>query len=309
MSYKLGLDGGGSKTECIVIDAAGKTVATHLGVGCNPSVLGPEAATTIATGLLGGLRDQAAAHFLTTHGHAADPHTLIEATLLCMAGHRSFWDEFVGNLRGYGRVLTTDDSQPVLELATDGRPGLVLHSGTGSFVAARGRDGAMHYAGGLGWRFGDPGSGYDLGWRAISRGLLELQGWARASKLGPAVRARAQLDESADAGRLTRYFYQLPDTNRAIAALAPAVLQLAAEQDEAAKEIVVSSASALLDLALVVAAKLFPRAELAALPVGLSGPILNHPVVRTALAARAPFQLRPVVGSPIEGVRRMLVRL
>ena len=31
----------------------------------------------------------------------------------------------------------------------------------------------MHYAGGLGWRFNDPGSGYDLGRRAIARALLD----------------------------------------------------------------------------------------------------------------------------------------
>ena len=34
---------------------------------------------------------------------------------------------------------------------------------TGSFVAARGPDGGHHYAGGLGWRLGDPGSSHDLG--------------------------------------------------------------------------------------------------------------------------------------------------
>ena len=53
----------------------------------------------------------------------------------------------------------------------------------GSFVAARDASGKIHYAGGLGWRFGDAGSGYELGRRAIARALLELQGWAPASGL------------------------------------------------------------------------------------------------------------------------------
>ena len=51
--------------------------------------------------------------------------------------------------------------------------------------AARDAAGAIHYAGGLGWRFGDPGSGYDLGRRAITRALLELQGWLPPSRLPP----------------------------------------------------------------------------------------------------------------------------
>ena len=44
------------------------------------------------------------------------------------------------------------------------------------------------------------------------------------------------------------------------------------------------------------------------LRAGLSGPILHHPAVHAALRARTPFQLHPVEGSPIEGVRRLLLR-
>jgi hypothetical protein len=41
---------------------------------------------------------------------------------------------------------------------------------------------------------------------------------------------------------------------------------------------------------------------------GLSGPILTHPVVAPVLAARSPLPLAPVEGTPIEGVRRLLLR-
>jgi glucosamine kinase len=57
-----------------------------------------------------------------------------------------------------------------------------------------------------------------------------------------------------------------------------------------------------------VAAKLFPEVALDTLPAGLSGPILTHPVVVAALAARTPLALAPVEGTPIEGVRRLLMR-
>ena len=38
MSLKIGVDGGGTKTECILVDARGEIVARHLAPGCNPNV-------------------------------------------------------------------------------------------------------------------------------------------------------------------------------------------------------------------------------------------------------------------------------
>ena len=294
MTYKIGVDGGGSKTEFILVDTAGVVVTRHLAPGSNPSLVGPEQAKLVITDALCAL--------IGTH-----PVNVGE-TLLFMAGNRSFWQEFAAGLTGFGKARSADDSLPVLELATDGQPGLVLHSGTGSFIAARDPEGGIHYAGGLGWRFGDPGSGYDLGRRAIARALLELQGWAPASRLGPTVRDHAQLGDLADAGMLTRYFYTDPAPNQKIAALAPAVLRLAAEGDYTAHLLIIESASELLDLAVRVAAKVFPDTPADELRVGLSGSILTHPVVQEALVPRSPLPLTPVTGTPIEGVRRLLMR-
>ena len=308
MSYKIGVDGGGTKTECILVDPAGRMIACHIGTGCNPSVVGPESAVSILNAALSSLRAQAVTHAAGTQGLPAREETLITDTLLCMAGSRGFWSEFAAKLTGFGRVVTGDDSLPILELATHGRPGLALHSGTGSFVTARAPDGSVHYAGGLGWRFGDPGSGYDLGQRAIARGLLEIQGWAPPSRLGPAVREHAQLDATADINAITRYFYSQADPTRHIAAFAPAVLRLAAGRDEPARQIVLESTGALLDLAVGVATKLFSAAKLGTVEAGLSGPILNHPLVVEAFAARSPFALAPITETPIEGVRRLLMR-
>jgi N-acetylglucosamine kinase-like BadF-type ATPase len=294
MIYKIGVDGGGSKTECILVDEEGNIIARHLAPGSNPSAVGSEQARLVVTDALCAL--------IVNH-----PVTIAE-TLLFMSGNRVFWQEFSRSLTGFGIVKTADDSLPVLELATDGQPGLVLHSGTGSFIAARDGDGLLHYAGGLGWRFGDPGSGYDLGRRAVARALLELQGWAPASRLGPTVRDHTQLGELADAGMITRYFYSDHAPNQKIAALAPAVLRLAAEGDYTAHLLIIDSASELLDLAVRVAAKLFPETPADELRVGLSGSILTHPVVQDALVPRSPLPLLPVIGTPIEGVRRLLAR-
>ncbi len=262
MSFKIGVDGGGTKTECILVDVTGRIVARHLAPGCNPSVVGSDQARFIVTEALRTLVAQAKCE--GAPGNIATTHFYV-------AGAAGFWRDFAASLTGFGHVRTARDSLPVLELATEGGPGLVLHAGTGSFVAARGPDGEVHYAGGLGWRFGDPGSGYELGRRAIARAILELQGWQPVTPLAAVVREQTQLGGAVDAASVTRYFYQHAEPNRVIAALAPAVLRLAAEGDHTARQLIVNSAAELLGLALLVTNRLFPTTPIGAVRAGLSG--------------------------------------
>jgi len=290
---KIGVDGGGTKTELILIDDRGDIVDRRLTGGCNPSIAGPETARITLEEALGTL----AAHHPVSH------------TLLCMAGAPAFWRETAEALTEgdlFGKVSSLDDSRPVLELATGGRPGLVIHAGTGSFVAAQAPDGTLHYAGGTGWRFGDPGSGYDLGRRAIGKALLELQGWQLPTSLSTLLRDHTGL---IDAPAITRHFYQHSDTNKQIAALCPAVLRLAEEGDHAAHQVVAESITALLQLAEDVITKLFSGWHRDTLRAGVSGPILTHAAVRPILNTRSSLNLRPIDDLPIEGVRRLLVRL
>lgn len=294
-SFQIGVDGGATKTECILVDAAGTIVARHLAPGCNANITGTAVAAATLTSALAAL-------------HAQLPSARIAATHLFMSGVPTFWQEFAATLTGYGRVSAAPDSLPTLELATHGAPGLVIHAGTGSFVAARGPEGSIHYAGGTGWRFGDPGSGYELGRRAIARALLELQGWLPASRLGPVVRAHTELGDAADARAITRYFYAHAEPNRVIAALAPAILRLAEEGDAAAHHVLIESATELLDLAAAVAAKLFPATPPASITTGLSGALLTHPAVLAALKTRTALPLTPITAAPSEGVRRLLAR-
>ena len=308
MSFKLGVDGGGTKTECILVDGSGAIVASHRAGGSNPSVVGPDEARKVVIDAILALLTQPA---------AAGPSRSISATLLCMAGSRLFWRETAAGLTGLGSVVAVDDSLPVLELATNGGPGLVLHAGTGSFVAARApREaiptgvpvpfGAAHYAGGLGWRFGDQGSGYDIGRRAVGRGLLELQGWMPDSGIGRMLQAYTGLK---DANEIGRDFSHGKTANAKTAGLAPEVLRLAEEGNAATRDIVIESTGELLELARRVAAKLFPETPANEICAGLSGPILTRPIVVRALQERSHLILKPVDAAPIEGVRRLLGRL
>jgi glucosamine kinase len=302
MDFKIGVDGGGTKTECILVDARGEIAARHLAPGCNPSQVGPEPARAVLTEALRELCAQL-------------PQGQVQHTLLCMAGNRAFWRETAGTLEGYGTVTTTDDSIPVLELATGGQPGLVLHAGTGSFVAARGSDGVERYAGGLGWKLGDPGSGFDLGRRAIAMALLEVQGWSPAGAAGLSALAQALCAHTglADHTANSRFFYSDPAANSAIAAFAPRVIELAEQDCGPAQQVIADSITELARLADQVIHQLFPRRGVK-LPCGVSGRILNSPPAALALRSLAsqlswPVELRFITTPPSEGVRRLLGKM
>lgn len=309
----LGVDGGGTKTALILLSAStGEVLARHTAPGCNPSTSGPAAAVAR---LRSALADLLAAAPLTD--------LRVERTLLCMAGSPLFWTETAAALaaaNSWDDVRTTDDARPVLQLAApDGAPGLVLHGGTGSFVtalvpatatvAAIGRPDPFRpgwstvYVGGLGWRFGDPGSGYDLGRRALARALLELQGAAPRTALATWLEQRFPHQA---VSVLTRHFYTCDEPNAVLAACAPGILDLAQSGDPTARRIVADSTGELLDLATALATRLFPAQPLAEIPATLSGPILTHPVVRALLAARSPLRLSPLAAAPIEGVSALL---
>jgi N-acetylglucosamine kinase-like BadF-type ATPase len=295
-SYRIGVDGGGTKTELILIDENGAVVARHTAPGCNPSVIGTARARTTLLDELTSLQAESKIENLESK---------ISTTLLCLAGSPAFWQETVSSLSGYGRIQAETDALPVLELATGGKPGLVLHAGTGSFVALRDHDGAIRYAGGLGWRIGDPGSAQDIGRRALGRALAELQGWAHATGLGPALRETFKTDNPS---AITAALHRDPEPNQRIGVFAMCVSYLAQAGDIAARDIILASTGDLLACA-EAAAKTFLAPHDSSPPAGLSGPILTQPFVVDALRARTNLPLKPLAEPPIEGVRRLLLRL
>ncbi len=298
-TYKIGVDGGGTKTDLILVDAAGHVVARHTAPGCNPSHLGPGQARALLTVALDALLERS---------KIENPKSKISSTLLCMAGSPSFWVETASELKTFGQVTAATDAAPVLELATNGAPGLAVHAGTGSFVTARAPDGAMHYAGGLGWKLGDPGSAFDLARRAVAHGLLELQGWRPATALAGALQTHTGLRE---AGAITRFLYQDAEANARLAAFAPRVTELAAQGCHPAQAALACTLTDLVELARGVTEKLFGDATV---PCGVSGALLNSPPAIFALKALAEthgwrVELRFLIEPPIEGVRRLLVKL
>lgn len=305
MTFRIGVDGGGSKTECILVDEAGLVVTRHAGPGCNPSLVGPERARA--------LLDLAISSLL------AGSNPPVSHLLLCLAGSPSFWQDVASGYTAFGCVKTLPDSWPVLELATGGGAGLAIHAGTGSFVGARAPDGSTHTAGGLGWRFGDPGSGHDIGRRAIAAALIELQVEAgdppgantRRPPLAEALCQHCGLDAY---GALSRRFYLQADADAVIADFAPRVVDLAGRGCETAKRVIIDSIAGFGPLVLNMVGKHFPTASATQPTCGVSGRLLNQPpclgALRHLAAAQSwPVLLQPVTEPPVEGVRRLLMKM
>jgi len=304
---RLGIDGGGTKTDFILVDETGKLLGQRRAPGSSPSLNDADTIAQLISENIHALVQSAGGNFSINH------------CCLCMAGSRLFWQDFAQKLTQrlplLGQIHSFDDSIPILELATDGGPGLALHSGTGSFIAARGPDGTAHYAGGLGWKIGDPGSAQDLGRRAAERALLEAQGWATRSPLGRAACAAMQAN---DIDALLREIYAEDgshNTAAALAQLSPLVTKYVALGDTTASAIFHDSVSALAQIAKAVSARLFdgPNNQEAAnpIPVGLSGPILRDKLAQQTIAeVLGPnHRLHTVTDAPLEGLRRLLTRL
>ena len=294
---RLGVDGGATKTHVILTDPGGRILLEKTGPGCNPSHLGPEGARALIRRLL---RDLVSG--------LPGIHHRIERTRLFMAGDPLFWQGFATSLTGFGEVVAEPDSIPVLQLACGSDPGLAIHAGTGSFVAARGIDGKNHYAGGLGWRIGDPGSAQDLGVRATRLTLMVADGWSPSNPVSTAV-----VESLGHANRrdLLKRLYTANDPNSLLAGLAPAVHRLAEDGCSEAVDLVHAAVRPLIDLAADVATQLtLPPG----FPCGLSGKLFRSPLATTMATDRftrpdLAAHLNRITDEPIEGVRRILAGL
>jgi glucosamine kinase len=177
MGYFLGLDGGGTKTECVLMDRDGKIVSRSFSGPSNPSRVGVEAAV---------LEIVKAAELALIQGGVA--RNSLAALCAGMAGtanadrreqvFRSLQNAFPGVA-----VTVITDLEAALAAAGDG-PVIVLVAGTGSAAIGRDAHGQIWRAGGHGPRTSDDGSAYDIGARAVARAMKERAEKGTDSSLG-----------------------------------------------------------------------------------------------------------------------------
>lgn len=244
MAFYIGIDGGGSKTSCIV--------------GDDSSVLGTGEAGPSNVVRVGEAAAQEALHGAILQACNAAQVSPKEVVRVCVGAAgaarpeiRSVVHRLVSELV-LGEVEVAGDTVIALQAAFHGKPGVVVIAGTGSVAYGRNASGETARAGGWGFAISDEGSGHWIGRAAVaacmrvddegkSTTLMDhiLETWGLAGK-----------DELVLAANRTPH----PD----FAELVPAVLAASDAGDPLATKVLKQAGAELAELAKIVLARLFP---------------------------------------------------
>lgn len=298
MSFFLGIDGGGSKTECVLADAAGVVLARATGAGANLRRVTPAA-----------LRATLSACFEQVQRPLGLPRIDYAAVCAGFAGAgqadvRSLARAVLKELLAPRFLYVVGDMEVALEAAVGAGRGVVLVAGTGSIAYGRNDLGQQARAGGRGPLL-DEGSGFHIGRRALEAvRALRPPSTPLTEALLRALHAKSV--EELDA-RVS------PDSVAEIAALLPLVVEAARAGDEAAGEILEEAGRALAELVVAVLDDLgLGQSGVRVATSGgvfLASPEVFQQVRKEILRAAPRAQVEPLAVSPAEGAMRLAQRL
>ncbi len=302
--YVIGVDGGGTKTDGVLVDGAGRVLARRSAGASNPNDIGEEVATVCI-------------HTLT-EGLARDADVSLSDCFLFggISGALNHRDGLTARLRAFGNapdgIEIDSDMVNLLSAELRGRDGACVICGTGSACFAR-KGNEVFRIGGWGYLLDSAGSGYDIGRQALEAVLREYDGRGRRTVLSEKL--ASELGTPVPQA-LTRLY---TEGKALIASLAPAVFAAASEGDNVAAEILDRNAAALAELICAAWKKHFDAVSVTDEPktfaVFLAGGVClhNHPAWRDAIAGHIPQEIparlepasRPVIwGAASEAMRR-----
>ncbi|MFP3902813.1 MAG: N-acetylglucosamine kinase [Armatimonadota bacterium] len=291
MRYFVGVDGGGSKCDAVLIDETG--LVHGWGRGGATAYTGPvvmkRAAYEAVESAVGGREIEDVVLAATWVGTVA-------ARVLAEAGARI---EYV----------------PVFEwdaaFAAAGRSwGLAVHCGTGSWAMGVTEDGRELRRGGMGPFVGDEGSGWDIGMRGIRAALKSSWGLDYRTSLAEAIPPALGIDDMMEVVGAPITFGEI--TRGQIASLAPVVIEAAQDGDRIAREILHHAAESLAEIAALVSSGLDITGKGYPL-IGIAGVIQGSPaywriltehiLARDATLVPEVPPFRMVVGAALEAMR------
>jgi N-acetylglucosamine kinase len=230
----LGFDGGGTKTECTLMDATGKLLAQGLGGPSNPVRAGFEKAFVALDEAANAALSAAQVDARQVHGVCAG---------LAGAGRSRVVKRVMGHLVEAfpeADVHVTTDYDIALETAVGLGAGVVLIAGTGSVAFGRNASGRTIRAGGLGPWIGDDGSAFDIGRAAVKAVAQARDGLEPVTLLSELIPNALQCPTWEG---LTERIAESPDEIFPI--IFPLVLEAAEDDDAPARDILMRAAFAL----------------------------------------------------------------
>ncbi|MBU2508682.1 MAG: hypothetical protein KJ799_18470 [Bacteroidetes bacterium] len=231
MNYYIGLDGGGTKTACILADENLNPIYECSGGPSNFLIRGTEEVSNTILNLINESLEKSSINLdnvkgivigTTGAGRRADAEKL-ENDFLRIAGDRGF---SIKNFR------VESDARIALEGAFLGKPGSILIAGTGSIMFGKDSNGNIHRVGGFGRFLGDEGSGYSLGRKGLTAVSKFYDGRSEKTMLADLIKEEFNIFDSASL--ITEVYQKSFDISK----IAPLVIQCAESGCELCTKIV-----------------------------------------------------------------------
>jgi glucosamine kinase len=166
MAFYLGIDGGGTKTRCVLGNETA-VLATAVSGGCNIVRFGEIHAQES--------KARESLHTAVRQACAVAKISLEQIQTICIGAAGAARPEIATKLRGFLAELNPQldlevvgDTVIAFEAAFGSRPGVIAIAGTGSVIYGRDASGHTARAGGWGFSISDEGSGHWIGRHAIS---------------------------------------------------------------------------------------------------------------------------------------------
>ena len=230
MSYYIGIDGGGTKTKCVLCNDSLEVIyqtksepSNFLTIGtarvantiielvnncCTSSNLSVSEIENITIGTTGA-------------GRESDALKLKEAVI---AKAKSV------NLK-LNSFNVVSDARIALEGSFTGKPGSILIAGTGSIMFGKDKDGVIHRVGGFGRLIGDEGSGLTLGKKGLNLISKYYDERGKATLLTNKVEKQYDISDQSD------LIIKVYSDGFNMQDIAPLVIESANEGDELCKDI------------------------------------------------------------------------
>jgi N-acetylglucosamine kinase-like BadF-type ATPase len=291
VAFYLGIDGGGTKTRCVLGDET-RILATAVAGGSNVIRLGEAQA-----------RESLHASVLDACATAKINPDRIRG--ICIGAAGAGRPEIVGRIQSILAELTPASIEVVgdmviaLEAAFGEGPGVIAIAGTGSIVYGRDATGRTARAGGWGYAISDEGSGHWIGRQAVST-ILRARDAGQDTALAALVLQAWNLPDLSALVE-TANAQPPPDFPR----LFPVVLKAANERDGMARALLADAGSQLAGLTAKVVTRLMPNSPHA--PIAMTGSVFRQStevrqVFYNCLHARFPgLQVRNDLVEPVEG--------
>jgi N-acetylglucosamine kinase len=274
MSFVLGVDGGGTKTVCVLMDDTGEVLgrgesgaSNYHSVGKDAAFLSIQSAITQATASMGTVQVEAICLGLAGVGRPSDMQ-VVQAWVQQLQSSDALpitWALQPAN------VVICNDALIALVGGLGHAVGIVAIAGTGSIVYGRNSQGSTKRVGGWGPILGDSGSAYHIAVSGLRAALRAYDGSGAATRLPERFKEHLGLSSLED---LVNAVYQQqwsvklkPNVKRQtsnvqeIAALAPIVVQEAASGDRVSLGIIEKAVQELVQATQVVIDALFSPSE------------------------------------------------